>query len=97
MDYLGTRVPCPHPNAQTGKSGEPWEQTAGGGHCPQTGGARLAQAAGRSGHSLVQQHPPCREGGDAHILLYERSDSQATSAAIDEVVAAVRNDRPLAR
>ena len=30
-------------------------------------------------------------------LLYERSDSQATSAAIDEVVAAVRNDRPLAR
>jgi pimeloyl-ACP methyl ester carboxylesterase len=30
-------------------------------------------------------------------LLYERSDSQATSAAIVEVVAAVRNDRPLAR
>jgi hypothetical protein len=29
--------------------------------------------------------------------LYERSDSQATSAAIDEVVAAVRNDRPLAQ
>jgi hypothetical protein len=30
-------------------------------------------------------------------LLYERSDAQATSAAIDEVVAAVRNDRPLVR
>jgi pimeloyl-ACP methyl ester carboxylesterase len=30
-------------------------------------------------------------------LLYDRSDAQATSAAIDEVVAAVRNDRPLAR
>jgi pimeloyl-ACP methyl ester carboxylesterase len=30
-------------------------------------------------------------------LLYERSDSQTTSAAIDEVVAAVRNDLPLAR
>ena len=29
-------------------------------------------------------------------LLYERSDSQATSAAIVEVVAAVRNDRQLA-
>jgi hypothetical protein len=30
-------------------------------------------------------------------VMYDRSDSQATSAAIDEVVAAVRNDRPLAR
>jgi pimeloyl-ACP methyl ester carboxylesterase len=30
-------------------------------------------------------------------LLYERSDSQATSAAIVEVGGAVRNDRPLAR
>jgi hypothetical protein len=30
-------------------------------------------------------------------LLYERSDSEATSAAIVEVVVAVRNDRPLAR
>jgi hypothetical protein len=30
-------------------------------------------------------------------LLYEQSDTQATSAAIDEVVAAVQNDRPLAR
>jgi hypothetical protein len=27
----------------------------------------LAQAAGQTGHSLVQQHAPCREGGDAHI------------------------------
>jgi pimeloyl-ACP methyl ester carboxylesterase len=30
-------------------------------------------------------------------VVYERSDAQATSAAIVEVVAAVRNDRPLAR
>ena len=30
-------------------------------------------------------------------LLYERSDSQASSAAIVEVVGAVRNDRPLAQ
>ena len=30
-------------------------------------------------------------------LMYERSDAQATGAAIVEVVAAVRNDRPLAR
>jgi hypothetical protein len=29
-------------------------------------------------------------------VVYDRSDSQATSAAIVEVVAAVRNDRPLA-
>jgi hypothetical protein len=36
--------------------------------------------------------------GATHIsLVYDRSDSQATSAAIVEVVAAVRNDRPLAR
>jgi pimeloyl-ACP methyl ester carboxylesterase len=62
--YHRTRVSCPHPNAQTG---EPGEQTADGSHCPQTGGARLARAAGRSGHSLVQQHPPCGGGGDAHI------------------------------
>jgi hypothetical protein len=37
------------------------------------------------------------EGATHTSLMYERSDSQATSAAIDEVVAAVRNDRPLAR
>jgi pimeloyl-ACP methyl ester carboxylesterase len=30
-------------------------------------------------------------------LMYERSDARATSAAIVEVVAAVRNDRPLSR
>jgi hypothetical protein len=30
-------------------------------------------------------------------LVYEKSDAQATSAAIVEVVAAVRNDRPLAQ
>jgi pimeloyl-ACP methyl ester carboxylesterase len=36
--------------------------------------------------------------GATHTSLeYDRSDAQATSAAIDEVVAAVRNDRPLAR
>jgi hypothetical protein len=29
--------------------------------------------------------------------MYDRSDAQATSAAIVEVVAAVRDDRPLAR
>jgi pimeloyl-ACP methyl ester carboxylesterase len=37
------------------------------------------------------------KGATHTSLLYERSDSQATSAAIVEVVAAVRNDRPLAR
>jgi hypothetical protein len=30
-------------------------------------------------------------------VLYERSDSQASSAAIVEVVDAVRDDRPLGR
>ena len=34
-EYHRTRVSCPHPNAQTGESGEPGEQTAGGGHCRQ--------------------------------------------------------------
>ena len=37
------------------------------------------------------------EGATHTSLLYERSDAQATSAAIVEVVAAVRNDRPLAQ
>jgi pimeloyl-ACP methyl ester carboxylesterase len=37
------------------------------------------------------------EGATHTSLLYERSDAQASSAAIVEVVAAVRNDRSLAR
>ena len=37
------------------------------------------------------------KGATHESLLYERSDAQASSAAIVEVVAAVRNDRPLAR
>jgi pimeloyl-ACP methyl ester carboxylesterase len=50
----------------------------------------LATVSSNSIHRVV-------EGATHTSLLYERSDSQATSAAIDEVVAAVRNDRPLAR
>ena len=50
----------------------------------------LATLSSNSIHRVV-------EGATHTSLLYERSDSQATSAAIDEVVAAVRNDRPLAR
>jgi pimeloyl-ACP methyl ester carboxylesterase len=37
------------------------------------------------------------KGATHTSLLYDRRDSQATSTAIVEVVAAVRNDRPLAR
>jgi pimeloyl-ACP methyl ester carboxylesterase len=37
------------------------------------------------------------KGATHESLLYDRSDSQATSAAIVEVVAAVRDDQPLAR
>src|SRR5215208_380320 len=37
------------------------------------------------------------EGATHTSLLYERSDAQASSGAIVEMVAAVRNDRPLAR
>ena len=37
------------------------------------------------------------EGATHTSVVYERSDAQATSAAIVEVVAAVRNDRPLTR
>jgi pimeloyl-ACP methyl ester carboxylesterase len=36
------------------------------------------------------------KGATHTSVVYDRSDSQATSAAIVEVVAAVRNDRPLA-
>src|SRR5215210_2327011 len=37
------------------------------------------------------------KGARHESLVYDRSDAQATITAIDEVVAAVRNDRPLAR
>ena len=50
----------------------------------------LATLSSNSIHRVVK-------GATHTSLLYERSDSQATSAAIDEVVAAVRNGRPLAR
>jgi hypothetical protein len=51
---------------------------------------KLATLSSNSIHRVVK--------GATHTSLeYDRSDSQATSAAIVEVVAAVRNDRPLAR
>jgi pimeloyl-ACP methyl ester carboxylesterase len=50
----------------------------------------LATLSSNSIHRVV-------EGATHESLLYDRSDSQATSAAIVEVVAAVRNDRQLAR
>jgi len=50
----------------------------------------LATLSSNSIHRFVK-------GATHESLLYDRSDSQATSAAIVEVVAAVRNDRPLAR
>jgi pimeloyl-ACP methyl ester carboxylesterase len=51
---------------------------------------KLAILSSNSIHRVV-------EGATHTSLLYDRSDSQATSAAIVEVVDAVRNDRPLAR
>jgi pimeloyl-ACP methyl ester carboxylesterase len=50
----------------------------------------LATLSSNSKHRVV-------EGATHTSVLYDRSDSQATSAAIDEVVAAVRNERPLGR
>ena len=50
----------------------------------------LATLSPNSTHRVV-------EGATHTSLLYDRSDSRATSAAIVEVVAALRNDRPLAR
>src|SRR5215203_2351146 len=50
----------------------------------------LATLSSDSIHRVVK-------GATHESLLYERSDAQATSAAIDEVVAAVRNDRQLSR
>jgi len=50
----------------------------------------LATLSPNSTHRVV-------EGATHTSLLYERSDAQATSAAIVEVVTAVRNDRPLVR
>jgi pimeloyl-ACP methyl ester carboxylesterase len=51
---------------------------------------KLATLSSNSIHRVVK-------GATHESLLYDRSDSQATSAAIVEVVASVRNDRPLAR
>jgi pimeloyl-ACP methyl ester carboxylesterase len=51
---------------------------------------KLATLSSNSIHRVVK-------GATHESLLYDRSDSQATSAAIVEVVGAVRNDRPLAR
>jgi pimeloyl-ACP methyl ester carboxylesterase len=51
---------------------------------------QLATLSSNSIHRVV-------EGATHTSLEYDRSDAQATSAAIVEVVAAVRNDRPLAR
>jgi pimeloyl-ACP methyl ester carboxylesterase len=51
---------------------------------------KLATLSSNSKHRVVKEA--------THTSLeYDRSDAQATSAAIIEVVAAVRNDRPLAR
>jgi pimeloyl-ACP methyl ester carboxylesterase len=50
----------------------------------------LATLSSNSIHRVVK-------GATHTSVLYERSDSQATSAAIVEAVAAVRNDRPMAR
>jgi hypothetical protein len=50
---------------------------------------KLATLSSNSIHRVV-------EGATHTSLEYDRSDAQATSAAIVEVVAAVRNDRPLA-
>jgi pimeloyl-ACP methyl ester carboxylesterase len=49
----------------------------------------LATLSSNSIHRVVK-------GATHESLLYDRSDAQATSAAIDEVVTAVRNDRQLA-
>ena len=51
---------------------------------------KLATLSSNSIHGVVK-------GATHESLLYDRSDAQATGAAIVEVVAAVRNDRPLAR
>jgi hypothetical protein len=50
----------------------------------------LATLSSNSTHRVVK-------GATHTSVLYERSDSQATSAAIVEAVAAVRNDQPLAQ
>jgi pimeloyl-ACP methyl ester carboxylesterase len=51
---------------------------------------KLATLSSNSKHRVVK-------GATHTSVVYDRSDSQATSAAIDEVVAAVRNEQPLGR
>jgi hypothetical protein len=50
----------------------------------------LATLSSNSMHRVV-------EGATHTSVMYDRSDAQATSAAIDEVVAAVRKNQPLAQ
>ena len=50
----------------------------------------LATLSSNSIHRVVK-------GATHTSVLYDQSDAQATSAAIEGVVAAVRNDRPLTR
>jgi hypothetical protein len=50
----------------------------------------LSTLSSNSEHRVV-------EGATHTSVVYDRSDAQATSAAIVEVVTAVRNDRPLVR
>jgi pimeloyl-ACP methyl ester carboxylesterase len=51
---------------------------------------KLATLSSNSKHRIVK-------GATHTSVVYDRSDAQATSATIVEVVAAVRNDRPLGR
>ncbi len=96
MEYRRTRVSCPHPNAQPGGPGslgnKPLAVVTAGASEPGWLEQQddLVTLSSDSKHRVV-------EGATHTSLLYDRSDAQATGAAIVEVVAAVRNGRPLAR
>ena len=58
---------------------------------------RLARPAERTRRSVDQQHPPCDQRSDPHVRRRRPDHARMTSAAIVEVVDAVRTDRPIAR
>ena len=96
-EYYRSRAFCPHPNARrVGSPGslgnKPLAVITAGKSEPSWFELqdKLATLSSNSIHRVVK-------GATHTSLLYDRSDSQASSAAIVEVVAAVRNDRPLAR
>jgi hypothetical protein len=96
-EYYRSRAFCPHPNARrVGSPGSLGNKPLAVITAPKQAEPgwlkqqdKLATLSSKSIHRVVKE-------ATHTSLLYDRREAQASSAAIVEVVAAVRNDRPLA-